>query len=98
MASWKERIGQFQFSTIISIAVNDVFDIESHKIIKRIHSTRNPFGLHPTVIVADPFLFVHKNELYLFYEEQVDLKGKGVIKMIRTSDLEKWDKPKLVLE
>lgn len=97
MAPWNERIGQSQFSTLISIAVDDIFDIENHKIIKHIHSTRNPFSFQPTVIIADPFLFVHKNELYLFYEEQVCLNGKGVIKMTKTSDLKRWNKPKLVL-
>ncbi len=98
MSTLKERLGQHQFSTIISIAENDLFDIEKHNIIKRINSSRNPFSLRPVVIAADPFLYVHKKELYLFYEEQVDLTGKGVIKMTKTRDVKSWTKPVLVLE
>jgi hypothetical protein len=98
MSTLKERLGQHQFSTIISISENDLFDIEKHNIIKRINSSRNPFSLRPVVIAADPFLYVHKKELYLFYEEQVDLTGKGVIKMTKTRDVKSWTKPVLVLE
>ena len=98
MASFRERIGQHQFSTLVSIGVNDLFDIDSHRIIKRLSSSRNPLSIHPVVIVADPFLFVHNEELYLFYEEQTDLTGKGIIKMTKTKDLKKWTKPTTVLE
>lgn len=98
MATLRERIGQYQFSTLISIADKDIFAIENHKIFKRIYSTRNPFSIHPVVIVADPFLFVYKDELFLFYEEQVELNGKGVIKMTKTKDLKKWTDPTVVLE
>ncbi|MDR0231289.1 MAG: glycosyl transferase [Dysgonamonadaceae bacterium] len=66
--------------------------------VKEIYSCKNFFSRHPIVIIADPFLFAHNNELYLFYEEQIDLYGKGVIKMIKTSDLEHWSKPEVVLE
>ena len=42
-------------------------------------------------ILADPFLFVNKNELYLFYEHQDKyIGGKGKICMRKTSDLQKW--------
>ena len=51
-------------------------------------------GFNPIMIVADPFLFVHHNELYLFYEEKRYL-GHGVLKM---DDLERWTKPIVVLE
>lgn len=98
MATLKERIGLYQFSTMISIADDDLFAVEKHKIIKQIYSSRNPFSLHPVVIVADPFLFVYKEELYLFYEEQVELTGKGIIKMTKTKNLKDWTYPVLVLE
>lgn len=52
-----ERVGQYQFSTLVNIADNDIFDIENHKVVKQINSTRSPFCLHPVVIVADPFFF-----------------------------------------
>ena len=54
-------------------------------------------GLDPIMIVADPFLFVHHNELYLFYEEK-SYFGHGVLKMIKTDDLERWSKPEMVLK
>lgn len=98
MLNLRERLGQHQFSTIISIAENNLFNIEEHNIIKRINSSLNPFAIHPIVIAADPFLYVHKQELYLFYEEQVELTGKGVIKMTKTRDVKNWTKPVLVLE
>ena len=66
--------------------------------IKRIKSSSNPFCIHPVVIVADPFLFVYKDELFLFYEEQIDLRGKGLIKMTKTKDLVRWSNPVIVLE
>lgn len=98
MLNLRERLGQHQFSTIVSVAESNLFDIEKHNVIKRINSSDNPFALHPVVIAADPFLYVHKNELYLFYEEQVKLTGKGVIKMTKTKDMKNWTKPVLVLE
>lgn len=94
----RERLVQQQFSSIISIAENDLFDLEKYEIIKRMRSNINPFKIKPIVIVADPFLFVYKEELYLFYEEQVKLSGKGVIKMVKTKDLKRWTKPILVLQ
>ncbi|NTW91570.1 MAG: hypothetical protein HGA35_06555 [Erysipelotrichaceae bacterium] len=98
MATLKERIGQHQFSVLISIADDDLFDVGSHRLIKRFNSSRNPLSIHPVVIVADPFLFVHNEELYLFYEEQTGLTGKGIIKMSKTKDNIKWTKPTIVLE
>lgn len=98
MFKWKDKIGQFQFSTLISIAKNDPLAIEKNIPIKKILSSRNPFSFKPSVILADPFLFVQNSYLYLFYEEQIGLNGKGIIKMIKTSDLKEWSKPITVLE
>lgn len=53
--------------------------------------------LNPVIIVADPFLFVHKDELYLFYEEK-RLHDPGVLKMTKTSDLLYWSNPVTVLQ
>ncbi|MFA5540265.1 MAG: glycosyl transferase [Bacteroidales bacterium] len=98
MSSIKQKLGQYQFSTIVSVAGDDIFDIEHHEIVNIFNSSSNPFLQHPKVIIADPFLFVHKNELYLFYEEQIDLRGKGLIKMTKTKDLVRWSNPVIVLE
>lgn len=94
----KEKFKQVQFSTLISISDENLFDLSKHIIIKRINSSRNPLDLKPVVIVADPFLFVHKDSLYVFYEEQKEISGKGIIKMIKTNDLHKWSEPIKVLE
>lgn len=94
----RDKIGLHQFSTLISISKDDVFCIEKHIVVKQFHSTRNPFSIKPIVIVADPFLFVYKNELFLFYEEQIDVRGKGLIKMTKTADLKYWETPKIVLK
>lgn len=98
MAPLLERLGQRQMSTLVSISNDDIFNLEKHEVIKRLYSSRNPFRVKPVVVVADPFLFVHDDWLYLFYEKQRGLTGKGVITMIKTNDLKKWSKPATVLE
>ena len=92
------KISQNNFNTIISVSKGDLFKLEQNSVIKMFLSTRNFFSRFPIVFIADPFLFVHNEELFLFYEEQIKLDGKGVIKMVKTSDLKKWSKPITVLE
>jgi len=72
-------------------------DIETQPTLLEIHFERKFFSKNPIIIVADPFLFVHNGELYLFYEEK-RLHTPGVLKMIKTSDLKKWSDPVTVLE
>lgn len=55
------------------------------------------FRSNPIIILADPFLFVRNEELYLFYEEK-RLFSPGVLKMIKTKDLVSWSKPITVLK
>lgn len=55
------------------------------------------FSLNPTIIVADPFLYVQNDELFLFYENK-KLYTPGVIKMTCTKDLNKWNTPVTVLK
>lgn len=50
----------------------------------------------PVWIDADPFLFVHNNKLYLFYEDLHFYNYLGVIKMTYTTDLVHWSKPVLI--
>lgn len=92
------KISQNNFNTIISESKGDLFKLEQNSVLKTFLSTRNIFSRLPIVFIADPFLFVHNEELFLFYEEQIKLDGKGVIKMVKTSDLKKWSKPITVLE
>lgn len=51
----------------------------------------------PTIIVADPFLFVHNDTLYLFYEQK-KLYHNGTIMMTHTMDLRHWSEPVEVLQ
>lgn len=52
--------------------------------------------IKPKVMQADPFLFVHNDTLFLFYEEMLFGSGLGVIKMVSTKDLKSWTKPALI--
>lgn len=87
-----------QFDIRVSVSEGDLFKIAEYKEIKTILSTKTFFSKTPVVINADPFLFVNNELLYLFYEEQRGFFGKGVIKMIVTSDLKNWSEPSVVLE
>ena len=98
MSEFSKRLSQIQFNTRVSLAEGSIFDFEKFKTIRELKSTRSFFSLHPIVIIADPFLFSYENELYLFYEEQIDLRGKGKIKMTKTNDLKNWTKPIVVLK
>lgn len=97
MSNLKNRLGQYQFNTLVSVAIGNLFDISQFEIVKKIDATKDFFCKHPVVIIADPFLFIYKDELYLFFEEQIDLLGKGIIKMTKTTDLKQWTEPKTVL-
>lgn len=50
----------------------------------------------PLLTQADPFLFVKNNTLFLFYESERS-GDRGEIRMMRTSDLQKWSFPVTVL-
>lgn len=84
------------FDTLV-LACDDPFDLKDCKVIKRINSSRNILAFSPVTIIADPFLVVKDDSLYLFYEEY-RYRDKGIIKMISTSDLVTWSKPKVVLD
>lgn len=75
----------------------DIFDLEKGKTIYDINCLKPYFTLNPVIINADPFLFVHNERLFLFYEEK-GLTSSGVIKMTSTNDLRKWTPPIVVLK
>ena len=58
---------------------------------------KNPFVINPLTMQADPFLFVWKNTLFLFFEEKL-LYSNGVLRMISTTDLKHWTSPVTVLQ
>ena len=77
--------------------LQDIFNLNKGRSVLRLRTGKGVFDLNPTVIEADPFLFVKDGKLYLFYESK-RLKDKGVIKMISTEDLMTWTSPVTVLE
>jgi len=72
-------------------------DISTMCPIKDVLCLSNKLSLNPTIIVADPFLFVYNDILYLFYEEK-GLLTPGILKSIHTSDLKSWTAPVTVLQ
>ncbi len=77
--------------------LDDAWDIGSMKPIREIPCGGLSVDDNPVTIVADPFLFVHNDSLYLFYEEK-KYREPGVLKMIRTNDLSSWSNPCIVLK
>ena len=53
---------------------------------------------NPIKIDADPFLFVHKGWLFLFYEDLHYYQHGGNISMVKTNDLIHWTKPVNILD
>lgn len=86
------------FSIRISDNTDDELFSNKGKTLKIIKSDTSIFRFDPTVIIADPFLFNYKNELYLFYESQKKWYGKGKLCMIKTSNLKDWSKEKIILK
>lgn len=74
----------------------DVLDIKKGKRIFTVPCLPSRITWNPTIIVADPFLFVKNEKLYLFYESK-DFFSPGVIMMTCTADLKNWSKPVVVL-
>lgn len=75
----------------------DVLDIKKGKRIFTVPCLPSRITWNPTIIVADPFLFVKNEKLYLFYESK-DFFSPGVIMMTSTVDLKNWSKPVVVLK
>lgn len=67
------------------------------KTVLTIKSNTQLFNPNASVIIADPFLFVHGDTLYLFYEHLTRWFGTGRICMRSTKDLETWTEEKDVL-
>mgnify|MGYP003302829451 CR=1 FL=1 len=76
--------------------VNDNFS-NGEEIYKIPCSSYFTFFKEPISIVADPFLFVRHDTLYLFYECK-NLYHDAIICMVCTKDLRKWTKPVIVLK
>ena len=85
------------FSIRISDNTDDELFSNKGKTLKIIKSDTSLFRFDPIVVIADPFLFSYKNELYLFYESQKKWYGKGKLCMIKTSNLKDWSKIRPIL-
>ena len=75
----------------------DIFNIKGGHCIYQINCLSPYFVFNPTLIEADPFLFVKEDILYLFYEHKL-WQGPGVLNMVSTTDLKHWSKPVTVLK
>lgn len=75
----------------------DILDIHSYEPVHQVLCKAIGIAAEPAMIAADPFLFVHKDRLYLFYEYK-PLYHDGVLMMESTSDLENWTEPAMVLK
>jgi len=73
------------------------FGFDFSKPIKDILYNQFSLSLNPVTIVADPFLFVYNDILFLFYEMKRNY-SPGIICMTSTSDLVRWTQPHIVLE
>ena len=67
-----------------------LFSMESGKTLLSLRSDLSLFNSNASVILADPFLFIWNNRLFLFYEHLKKWYGKGRICMRYTDDLINW--------
>lgn len=82
---------------IILYAGNNPLLLDSCRPIKRVNCSRNVLAWSPVTIMADPFLVVNDETLYLFYEEY-KYRGKGILMATSTNDLVNWSQPWVALE
>ena len=76
---------------ILEKSTEDSFFSTEGKPILEILSDTSLFNTNAPSILADPFLLVYKEELFLFYEHQDKwIGGKGRICMRKTKDLKNW--------
>lgn len=81
---------------ILESDLTHLWDISSQKPLKDILCDKFSLSLNPVTIVADPFLFVYGDRLYLFYEMKRNY-SPGVICMTSTTDLINWSESETIL-
>jgi len=74
---------------------NKIFDYQNSKLIFKI-GPKVRSKLNAVLTMADPFLLVYHDELYLFYEEKSELNN-GVIKAFKTGNLKNWQDLGIIL-
>jgi len=85
------------FSTHLFETDGHPFDVSGWKLIKSIHADASFIKRNAVQIVADPFLFVHNDCLFVFYENLISVNN-GTIEMTQTKDMINWSKPITVLK
>jgi len=83
-----KRQSVFNIVVYEASSATKVFDYQNSKLIYWI-KPKVRSRINAVLTMADPFLFVHNEELYLFYEEKSEL-NEGVIRAVKTSDLLTW--------
>lgn len=74
--------------------VSSIFDMTAGRRIIRRQDAGSPWNITDSkVINADPFLFVHNDRLFLFYEETTFHNPGGKLWMVSTADLKNWTAP-----
>lgn len=91
------RIIQQAFEIHLFQTNSSLLDRKKYAHIKQIADSKFLFSLNPINTQADPFLFVFKGQLFLFYEEK-HLYGKGYLRMIKSRNLKDWTPPVTVLK
>lgn len=84
------------FTIDVSVQKSKPFVERDKKTVFRFAPSRWWSLFSPTIMKADPFLFVHNDRLYLFYEDMPIGNGLGRIKMVSTKDLKHWTKSTLL--
>lgn len=81
------------FSIDISLQKSKPLIEKDKKTVFRFSPSRWWSMFSPSIMKADPFLFVHNDTLHLFYEEMPIGNGLGVLKKVSTKDLTHWSTP-----
>lgn len=90
-------INNFSIRVFEVPALTSLFTMENGRTVLNIKSETGLFNPNASVIMADPFLFVKNNTLYIFYEHLTRWFGTGRICMRSTKDLKTWTEEKDVL-
>ena len=83
-----KRFSVFNIAVYETKNADKIFDYQKSKLIFRI-VPKIRSKLNAVLTMADPFLLIYKDELFLFYEEKSELNN-GIIKAYKTDDLKVW--------
>ena len=93
----KPFITNFNIRVLEKDGNDELFSYKGRKLLD-IMSDTSLFSFNELEVCADPFLFIHQDRLFLFYEKQYKLSGKGYLCMVSTTDLVNWSPESIVLK